>query len=166
MRAAPPLFKLLLLQILIAALMAHTGCSSTARVSRRYENDAQALARLARQAEERCAARGFPAGTPTIPFTTDGCTGWSDKVVHQCCVVHDMDYWCGGSREDRRETDSRLRQCAEAAYGRDSGPFLGWMMEAGVTAGGSPNLKTPWRWGYGHEYGEHEDVEGKDPSVP
>lgn len=139
---------------LLLALLVHTACSSSGKILPRYEEDSDALARLTQQAEARCADRGFPAGVPTIPFFTDGCTAWPDKVVHQCCVVHDMDYWCGGSREDRKLADSRLRECAEAIYGEESGPFLGWMLEAGATAGGSPHLRTSWRWGFGHDYAE------------
>ncbi len=150
-----------LARALLLALAVHTGCASSVKMAPRYEHDAQAIALLGQQAEERCAARGFPAGKPTIPFATDGCTGWSDKVIHKCCIVHDMEYWCGGSREDRKQADNRLRECAEAAYGEESGPFLGWMIEAGVTAGGSPDLKTSWRWGFGHEYGENDYTEDK-----
>lgn len=140
-------------------LAAYTGCASSGKRVQHQEPDAQTIQLLARQAEELCAARGFPAGEPTILFVTDGCTGWSDQVIHKCCVAHDMEYWCGGSHEDRKQADQRLRDCAEAIYGEESGPFLGWLIEVGVAAGGSPHLKTPWRWGYGHEHGENDDTE-------
>jgi len=148
------------------ALLVNANCSSSGKSLPRYEDNPTELARLAQEAEDRCADRGFPAGNPTVPFFTDGCTGWSDKVIHQCCLEHDMDYWCGGSREDRRQADNRLRKCAENTYGEESGPFLGWMIEAGATAGGSPHMRTSWRWGYGHEYAESSYTNDKTPHEP
>jgi hypothetical protein len=38
--------------------------------------------------------RGEPGG-PTV-LTTDGCSPWPDGSWGQCCIDHDMDYWCGG----------------------------------------------------------------------
>ncbi len=151
--------------VVTLVLAMQTGCVSSDKMAPRYKNDPEAVVRLAQQARERCAARGFPAAEPTEPFLTDGCTGWSDDVIHECCIVHDMEYWCGGSREDRRQADSRLHECVEAVYGEWPGPILGWIMEVGVTAGGSPTLPLYWRWGYGHEYGEGgytEDTESDD----
>jgi hypothetical protein len=151
---------------LALVLLLHVGCSSSGKMLPRYEDDSGALTRLENQAEARCAERGFPAGKPTRSFLTDGCTAWPDKMIHQCCLEHDMDYWCGGSRDARRLADRRLRDCAEAIYGEQSGPFLGWMIEAGATAGGSPHLKTSWRWGYGHDFDESDYTEDVVLSEP
>ena len=84
---------------------------------------------------------------------TDGCTGWPDDVVLNCCIDHDMAYWCGGSREDRKQAVAALRDCVVAAYGEWPGPVLGWMMQAGASSAGSPHLPMYWRWGYGHAFG-------------
>lgn len=88
------------------------------------------------------------------PFTTDGCSVFPDGTFEQtslwvdCCIRHDLAYWKGGSREDRRVADEVLKQCV-ANIGE---PEIAQLMEAGVRAGGSPYFPTPYRWGYGWSY--------------
>jgi hypothetical protein len=41
-------------------------------------------------------AKGEPAGTPTRAFLTDGCSWWPDGAWQECCVTHEIAYWCGG----------------------------------------------------------------------
>ena len=72
-------------------------------------------------------------------------TLWCD-----CCFSHDMAYWRGGTREDRKEADKTLRACVMERTGNKA---LAAMMYDGVRAGGSPAFPTWYRWGYGWKYG-------------
>ncbi len=63
-------------------------------------------------------------------------------------MEHDIDYWCGGSAEDRRRADRELRDCVSQV----AGGVLPGMMRAGVRVGGAPWYPVPWRWGYGWDY--------------
>jgi hypothetical protein len=92
---------------------------------------------------------------PDYPFTSDGCSGlmswlWWTVFGHGppwegCCVTHDRAYWMGGTREERRAADRRVRECV-AARGY---PVIGWIMEKAVRIGGGPWWPTHYRWGYG-----------------
>lgn len=85
---------------------------------------------------------------PEKPFHTDGCSMSLDGDWQQCCITHDIAYWCGGSREDRREADRALASCvAEQGH-----PIYSRFMYGGVRTGGLSILPTPWRWGYGHRW--------------
>jgi hypothetical protein len=103
---------------------------------------------------------------PFIPENSDGCTVLSWVYIkltgkklpfRQCCVDHDEDYWYGGSRRMRRESDARLRRCV---FNHNNGTVLGklfygllsWGMWAAVRIGGSPKLPTPWRWKFSQPY--------------
>ncbi len=54
------------------------------------------------------------------PFSTDYCTGYHEGtrqrpgIWKHCCLEHDLYFWAGGSREDRKEADLRLGKCVEA----------------------------------------------------
>ena len=103
---------------------------------------------LVERARAFCEGVGWPAGLPTRPFSTDGCSAWPDGSLYACCVEHDIEYWCGGTAAQRKAADRRLRECAERIdYGAEG------MVYFGVRLGGPPWLPTPWRWGYGHAYG-------------
>lgn len=104
---------------------------------------------LQSRALEVCAVqRGANAAMPPIPFTTDGCSMWPDAGYGQCCVAHDMQYWCGGSAAQRWEADRQLQQCL-SDLGR---PAMGLTMRIGTRLGGWSVLPLPWRWGYGWPY--------------
>ena len=97
-------------------------------------------------AEEQCLAkRGAGSELPPRPFTSDGCSLWPDGDWLQCCVAHDIDYWCGGTTAQRAASDLRLKQCVAAAGHAKTGA----VMEIGVYLAGASWLPTPWRWGYG-----------------
>jgi hypothetical protein len=96
------------------------------------------------------------ASSPKLaPFTTDGCSRFPDGTRSQqelwkhCCTRHDMAYWRGGTREERRAADRELRACVDEV--RD--PALAFMMYEGVRVGGAPWWPTRYRWGYGWSYG-------------
>ena len=89
------------------------------------------------------------------PFTTDGCSLFPDRAGAvewcDCCLVHDLVYWRGGTEAERLKADEDLRACVARASGSE---VLAGTMFAGVRAGGSPSLNTPFRWGYGRATGK------------
>jgi len=89
-------------------------------------------------------------------FTTDGCSLFpnrsfdSKKDWCDCCVVHDLAYWRGGTPDERLAADQKLKACVEE---RTASPLLAALMYAGVRIGGTPHLNTSFRWGYGWSFG-------------
>ncbi|MCO7225220.1 FAD-binding oxidoreductase [Pleionea sp. CnH1-48] len=85
------------------------------------------------------------------PFTTDGCSAFPDGTLKEnqlwlgCCIAHDRDYWAGGTKEERKQSDKRLEQCV-SQLGKEK---LSKIMYMGVRLGGTPFLPTSFRWGYG-----------------
>jgi hypothetical protein len=100
-------------------------------------------------AMNRCANAG-PAGATLPPsrFTTDGCSLLPNGSWTECCVEHDMAYWCGGSKAMRRSADRSLQACVSSA----GHPALSRLIYFGVRVGGSALAPAPWRWGYGHPW--------------
>ncbi len=88
------------------------------------------------------------------PFTSDGCSAFPDGTLAQkelwlrCCVEHDKAYWQGGTKQQRLDSDLKLKQCVETV----GKPQIAKLMLAGVRVGGSPYWPTKFRWGYGWEY--------------
>lgn len=88
------------------------------------------------------------------PFTTDGCSMWFDGTLEQpnlwrhCCVAHDLDYWQGGTEEQRLRSDEAIRACVSNAQGKAMAEY----MYANIRWGGSPFWMTTYRWGYGWDY--------------
>lgn len=89
-------------------------------------------------------------------FSSDGCSLFPDgDLLHRnlwcdCCFIHDIAYWRGGSEEERFHADKKLRQCV---FERTKNKPLANMMFRGVRAGGHPAFPTWYRWGYGWDYG-------------
>ena len=136
-------------------LLAVLGCAPTYHTADPYRFDHAAAAQLEERAARRCEELGEPAGEPTEPFRTDGCSMWPDgfftgEVWQACCVVHDIAYWCGGTPEMRRQADNELKRCVGDEYQS----WMGALMKPGVRLGGAPWVPAYWRWGYGHAYPE------------
>jgi len=127
------------------ALTVLVACARTPTVHHLepYSSDPTAAQALERRAQEACKERR--GVTPPHHFTTDGCSMWPDDGWVQCCVEHDMAYWCGGTSADREDADAVLRDCVSAAHGATTA----WMMYWGVRVGGGPYQPFPWRWAYG-----------------
>lgn len=89
------------------------------------------------------------------PFSSDGCTLFPDesKITGtdwcECCFSHDIAYWKGGTSEQRKLADLKLKECVEATTGNS---ILANVMYEGVRKGGSPYFVNWYRWGYGWEY--------------
>jgi hypothetical protein len=90
-------------------------------------------------------------------FTSDGCSLFPDGSVKDralwcdCCLAHDITYWRGGTREDRKRADEVLRDCVLARTGSKA---LANLMYDGVRVGGDPAFPAWYRWGYGWKYGK------------
>ena len=87
------------------------------------------------------------------PFTSDGCSmvkdgtwGTKKRLWQNCCIDHDLAYWQGGTKEQKKNADQQLRQCISA---KTESPGLGRAFYWGVSAGGTPRSFFSWRWGYG-----------------
>ncbi len=88
-------------------------------------------------------------------FYMDGCSWFPDglspgkskkanKWMH-CCLEHDLLYFAGGPKSERKSADHELKVCLkESGHG-----IIGLLMEAGVRFGGNAHLPTAFRWGYG-----------------
>jgi hypothetical protein len=127
------------------AVVALSGCTPLRHHLEPYRDDQAAAHALETHASQVCVARRGATDQPPHAFTTDGCSMWPNGTWTQCCVEHDIAYWCGGSAEDREGADSTLRQCVN----ENRSACLGTMMYLGVRAGGIPWQPFPWRWGYG-----------------
>jgi phosphatidate phosphatase APP1 len=89
-------------------------------------------------------------------FKSDGCSLFPDGTLKDqnlwcnCCYSHDIAYWRGGTKEERKLADQALRDCVEKKTGSKA---LADLMYAGVRAGGSSIFPAWYRWGYGWPYG-------------
>lgn len=87
-------------------------------------------------------------------FSSDGCSLCPDGTLSQkrlwyhCCYNHDIDYWHGGTAEERKSSDETLRSCI-AATGKT---ITADIIYYGVRLGGSPYIPTWFRWGFGWPY--------------
>lgn len=96
-----------------------------------------------------------PASAPPVKvrqeappdFRGDACTWFPDGDYADCCLAHDRDYYRGGTSEERKASDKRLRDCVRAKGHR----YLSGLMYVGVRIGGMAWLPTPFRWGFGQK---------------
>ena len=131
--------------MLVIALLAFGACAPKRHTVEPYRSDSEAAAALEVRAAAFCAAQERTAEPPIRPFVTDGCSIWGDGPWVECCIAHDIPYWCGGTRAQRVEADRRLRECVV-----EKGPSgMGPLMHVGTRVGGHPVFPTYWRWGFG-----------------
>ena len=83
-------------------------------------------------------------------FKSDGCSLFPDGNYRDCCVVHDKDYYKGGSCKERSESDKRLYRCVKNKKGWYN-KIVAPVMWIGVRIGGVSFLPTPFRWGFGKD---------------
>ncbi len=102
-------------------------------------------------------ACAMPKQAPGLsPFTTDGCSNFPDHALigkadwHNCCVVHDLAYWRGGTADERLKADEGLKACVHKAT---QNGVLASLMYEGVRLGGGAYFYTSYRWAYGWPYG-------------
>ncbi len=95
------------------------------------------------------------------PFKNDGCSLFPDGSFKQkdlwcdCCVVHDIAYWQGGSPAQRLAADKKLKSCVLKTT---NNKLLAELMYQGVRAGGSSIYPNWYRWGYGWKYGVGDEA--------
>lgn len=67
-----------------------------------------------------------------LPLIVDGCSGGLSKLYRLsgkvldcegCCDLHDIDYQLGGTDNERKAADLRLRECAIAAVLNTNGTW-------------------------------------------
>ena len=89
-------------------------------------------------------------------FESDGCSLFLDgtfenpELWKDCCRVHDLAYWRGGTEEEREQADLAFKHCVEKKTGN---PELAELMYEAVRTGGEPYFPTRYRWGYGWPLG-------------
>lgn len=94
---------------------------------------------------------------PTLrPFTSDGCSASPDGVPLtsksqawlDCCIDHDLEYWGGGSKSDKRSADSKFKKCIQ-----DKGyESVAYLYHKSVSVVPSAKTNFTYRWGYGWNY--------------
>jgi hypothetical protein len=115
--------------------VALTGCSGTSN-------------EVKKMAADLYAKSSIPEPKPPHKFKSNGCSCFPDGDWVECCVVHDLAYWMGGTSEERENADARLRKCVA-----DKGhPITANLMYYGVRMSGVWWLPTPFRWGFGWPY--------------
>lgn len=71
------------------------------------------------------------------PFETDLCTFWPEGPRNEpqkwaeCCVMHDLNYWAGGTDKDRLEADQGLRACVTKIHSKEMGDLMYFGIRAG-----------------------------------
>jgi hypothetical protein len=86
------------------------------------------------------------------PFSTDFCTNFPEgtrsrpDLWKHCCLIHDLNFWAGGSSVDRNAADLELRSCIEATGAKATARMMYWAVRTGSL---SPVKYPEKRWGNG-----------------
>ncbi len=93
-----------------------------------------------------------PSQSGIKKFTTDYCTNFPEgtrqvpELWKHCCLTHDLYFWAGGAKEDRRKADLELRECIENTGALNQS----WLMYFAVRAGSySPIKYSNYKWNNG-----------------
>jgi len=90
------------------------------------------------------------------PFSSDGCSQFPDGTLSEknlwcgCCITHDIAYWQGGTKQQKKQADEALQACVLKSTNNE---MLAKTMYVGVRFGGLPIFPVWYRWGYGWQYG-------------
>ena len=87
---------------------------------------------------------------PPADFRGNGCSLFPDGNYRECCDIHDLDYFRGGSFRERRRSDKRLYRCVRSKKGWHN-ELAAPVMYLGVRVFGMSILPTPFRWGFGQK---------------
>ncbi len=93
-----------------------------------------------------CTPQPKPIEGPLKQFKSDGCSCWPDQDYYDCCYEHDKVYWAGGSSEERKKADLKLKECVTEKGHKIKAILMYW----GARVGGHSWLPTPFRWGFGY----------------
>lgn len=89
-------------------------------------------------------------------FDTDFCTAWPEGTKKHpmlwahCCVAHDLGFWIGGNKKQKKRVDLELKSCVSKV----AGPIMGQIMFVGVQLGYLSPIKGPNRWGWGWKHSQ------------
>lgn len=72
------------------------------------------------------------------------------ELWKECCRIHDLAYWRGGTESERDQADLDFRNCILKKTGNAE---LAELMYQAVRKGGTPHYPTWYRWGYGWPMG-------------
>jgi hypothetical protein len=92
------------------------------------------------------------------PFETDYCTNYPEgtrkhpDLWKHCCLIHDMFFWAGGSKQDRNNADLDLKSCIE----KTGAAHQARIMYAAVRAGSYSPIKYPKKK-WGNSWGDREE---------
>lgn len=87
-----------------------------------------------------------------LPFETDYCTGYPEGTWSQpelwkhCCLEHDLYFWAGGTKAERRQSDVLLKECVEETGEYFQAQLIYWAVSAGSY---SPIKFSDKKWNYG-----------------
>jgi len=153
--------------VLLSSCLVFGELRPRAHTMRKYRESPELARAIEARAASECEARR--SVRPEHAFHTDGCTLWIDGSWGECCVEHDLVYWCGGSREERQAADRALRACVQES----GNSVVSWVMYPAVRLGGGPWTGAPWRWGFGFDgsrrYGDPQgslDAAAMAPASP
>ncbi|MFN8847404.1 MAG: hypothetical protein ACK5W9_11195 [Bdellovibrionales bacterium] len=98
----------------------------------------------------------LPESPQLRPFFSDGCSSspnslpWENKQSSWefCCIDHDIDYWIGGTSEERKISDENLKSC----IANSGSPRVAKIYHSSVSFFGTPDSLQNFRWGYGWNY--------------
>ena len=136
------------LAVILALLLSGCGVALRRHTIPPYDTDATQAAKLEAMAQETCSKRGQPV--PPRIFQSDGCSVFWDGNWVDCCVAHDVQYWCGGPYLDRLAADLRLGVCVASNGYPVIGQVIGILMPPVIQLAGMSVWPTWYRWGYGH----------------
>lgn len=99
-------------------------------------------------------------------FETDYCTNYPEGTKREpelwkhCCLKHDLDFWAGGTEEDRFTADLELKSCIEKTGNKKQAQIMYW----GVRLGSYSPVKYPKRkWNNGWpDRSDFQALTGKD----
>jgi hypothetical protein len=75
------------------------------------------------------------------------------QKVNDCCAQRAQQYWTGGDRSQRTQSDDAFAACIASGTEEDLAlQARSFFFLRDMTA--TPYLHTPWRWGSGHDYGK------------
>ncbi len=72
------------------------------------------------------------------------------KKVDKCCLSYDEKYIYGGSENFRKTVDYQIKTCALKQGIEEKSTIA---LFYAVRLLGTPYIDTPWRWGYGYDFG-------------
>lgn len=87
-----------------------------------------------------------------IPFETDYCTNYREGTSSNpyqwkhCCLIHDMYFWAGGSKQDRYNADLELKTCIEKTGAFNHARLMFLAVRAGSYA---PIKYSKKKWNHG-----------------